>query len=129
MYVGDFQRRVILRGQAKVAGVHKVLFHLAANQFAHQGFTRQRDFVHPIQPMHHHHVLAAQALQDTHQDAHQIAVENTQQLVARTRRVGQRPQDVEERAHAHLFADRRGMPHGRMVVGRKHETNAGLLQA
>ena len=54
---------------------------------------------------------------------------NAHHLRRRPRRVGQRPQDVEDRAHAQFLADRRDVLHRRMVVGREHETDAGLLDA
>ena len=50
-----------------------------------------------------------QALQHAHLDADQVGVEHAHQLVGRAGRVGQRPEDVEDRAHAQLFAHGRGM--------------------
>ena len=56
-------------------------------------------------------------------------MEDTQQIVWRRSRIGERPENVEDRAHAELLADRGDVLHGRMVVGREHEADTALGDA
>ena len=73
--------------------------------------------------------LGAEALQRPRLDADQIGMEHAHQDVGRTGRVGQRAEDVEDRAHAELAAHRRDVFHRRVVIRRKHEAQAGLGNA
>ena len=55
-------------------------------------------------------------------------MEHAHQHVGCARRIGQRPEDVEDGAHAQFLADRGNVLHRRMVVGREHEADAGFLE-
>ena len=79
--------------------------------------------------MHHHHVAAAEALQHAGLDADQIGMEHAHHLVLRPGRVGERAQQVEQRAHAQLAPHRRGVLHGAVEVGREHEADADFVDA
>ena len=56
-------------------------------------------------------------------------MEDTQQIVWRRSRIGERPENVEDRAHTEFLADGGNVLHGRMVVGREHEADAALSDA
>ena len=56
-------------------------------------------------------------------------MEHADQLVRRAGRIGERPEDVEDRAHAELLAHRRRVLHRAVVVRREHEADAGLGDA
>ena len=79
--------------------------------------------------MNGQHPFGPQLLHDAHEDAYQVRMEYTQQIVWCRSRVGERPQNVEDRAHAELLADGSNVLHGRMVVGREHEADAALGDA
>ena len=56
-------------------------------------------------------------------------MEHAHQNIGCASRIGERAQDVEDGAHTQLFAHRRHVFHGGVVVGREHETNAHLRNA
>ena len=56
-------------------------------------------------------------------------MEDTEQGIGRTGRIGQRAEDVEDGAHAHLAAYRPDIFHCRMVIGCEHEAHAGAPDA
>ena len=76
--------------------------------------------------MHHQRVTAAQSLQYPRLDADQVVVEHAQQLVFSARGIGERAEDVEQRAYAQLLAHRRGMLHCAVMAGREHEADSYL---
>ena len=61
-------------------------------------------------------------------DTHQIRVEHAHQNIRCASRVGEWPQDIEERAYTQLFAHGRHVFHRRMVIRRKHKTDADFFQ-
>jgi hypothetical protein len=75
------------------------------------------DLVEALVAVDREHVAAAQHLEHARLDADQVLVEDAHHLVGRARGVRERSQDVEDGAHAELLAHRRGVLHGRMVVG------------
>ncbi len=79
--------------------------------------------------MHHQHVAAAQAAQHVGHQRHQLRGIDAEHLVGGAGGVGQRAEDVEQGAHAHLAARRHGVAHRRVVVGGEHEAHAHLLDA
>ena len=79
--------------------------------------------------MHDHDVAAAQALQHAHQNADQVGMEHPQQLVRRAGGVGERTEDVEQRAHTQFAAHRGGVLHGAMEFRREHEADADGVDA
>ena len=60
--------------------------------------------------------------------ADQIGMKHAHQNIGRVRRIGQRTEDVEEGAHAHLATNRCHRFHRRMMRRRKHEADAGFLE-
>ncbi len=106
-----------------------VLVDLAVLQLPDHRRGAERDLVHPVLAPHHDRMLRAQALHDAHLDADQVGMEHPHQDVRRARRVGQRPEDVEDGAHAEFAAHRRDVLHRRVVVGREHEADAGRAHA
>ena len=98
-------------------------------QFRHLGRAGQRDFVESVVAMNNHHVFRPQFLQHARLDTDQIAVEYTHDLVRRTGWIGQRPQNIQDRAHAQFFSHRRRVLHGRVMIRRKHETDTDLTNA
>jgi hypothetical protein len=114
-------------GDAEVLRVDLVLAHLAVAQLADQGAGAQRDLVHVVAAPDHHGALGAQLAQHARLDAHQIGMEHAHQHRRRAGRIGQRAEDVEDGAHAHLAAHRRDHLHRRMMDRREHEADAGLL--
>src|SRR6185437_8796020 len=115
--------------QAEVLGMDLVFSHLAVLELADHRRGVARSLVHPVLAVYDQHVLAAEPLQHAHLDADQIRMEHAEQLIRRTGRIGQRPQDIEYRPDAQFLAHRRGVLHRAVVVGRKHETDAGLADA
>ena len=100
---------------------------LAVFQLANHCGGTQADFVHAVFAVNHQRMLSAQPLQGAHLNTDQVGVKHAHQNMGRAGRVGQRAQDVEDGAHAELFADGRDVFHGRVVVGREHEADADLL--
>ena len=74
-------------------------------------------------------MLAAEALQHADLDADEIGMEYAKELVRRPRRIGERSQNVEDRAHAKLLSHRRRMLHCAVMVRCEHETDTGLGDA
>ena len=72
---------------------------------------------------------AAETLQHADLNADEIRMKDAEQLIAGTRRIGERSEDIENRAHAELAAHRRRVLHGRMMIRREHEADAGLGDA
>ena len=64
--------------------------------------------------MDHPGLLGAEALKHPSQRFHEVAFEDAEQLALGAGRVGQGAQQVEEGAHAQLFARRARVPHGTM---------------
>ena len=106
-----------------------VFAHLTVAQFAHQRGCAQRDLVHAVLSVHHQDMVCAQALHHPHLDTDQIRMKHSHEGVRRTGWIGQRPQDIKDRAHAQLAAHRCHVLHRRMVIRRKHEPDPGGLQA
>jgi hypothetical protein len=127
--VSTLSARLLAMTMPKVFRVDFVFGDLAVLELAHQRGRAQAHLVHAVAAIHHHGVLGAQALHRAHLDAHQIGVEHAHQDIGRAGRIGQRAQQVEDGAHAQLAAHRRHVLHGRVVVGREHEANAGLGNA
>ena len=71
----------------------------------------------------------SQQLKHPDLDADQVRVKDAHQLVSRTGRIRQRPEDIEDRAHPELPADWRNVFHGAMVCLRKHEADADVGDA
>jgi hypothetical protein len=109
--------------------VDLVLGDLVALELAHQGGAAQADLVHAVQAVHHQHVVGAKALHHARLDADQVGVEHPHQGVGGTCRVGERAEDVEDRAHAHLAPHRGDVLHRAVVCRRVHEADAGGLDA
>ena len=74
--------------------------------------------------MHYEHMFGTQLAQDFSLNRHEIGMKDAHELARRIGGVGERPQNVKHGAHTQLFAHRRNMLHGRMVVRRKHKPNA-----
>ena len=56
-------------------------------------------------------------------------MENTHQDIGRACGIGQRTEDIEDGANAHLLAHRCNRLHRRVMIGREHEADAGFLDA
>ena len=110
--------------QPEILGMQRVFEDLAILEFTDEGLGPQRDLVHAIQSVHHHDVFGTELPEHAHEDADQIGMEDAQQRVGRTRRVGQGAKDVEDGTHAQLLAHGSDVLHRRMMVGRKHEADA-----
>ena len=109
--------------------MHLVLADDAITQFADQGRRAERDLVHAVLAPDHERVTGAELLEHAHEDADEVRVKDPEQDVRRARRVGQRAEDVEDRAHAHFAAHRRHRLHSRMVDRCEHEADADFLDA
>ena len=127
--IGHGQIAAGRHAQAKILRLDLVLAHGTIAQFSNHGRGAERDLVHPILAPDHHRALCAKTLQHPHLDAHEVGMEHAHQDVRRTRRIGQRPEDVEDGAHPHLLAHRCDDLHRRMVIGCEHETDAGFGDA
>ena len=112
----------ILRGQAVGAD-------FALLEFSDLGRGADADFVQAVLGMHHHHMATAQALQHMGQRFHPAGGEYAHDLVGRAGGIGERPQQVEDRAHSHLPPWADGVFHGAMVQRREQETDADGFDA
>src|SRR5450830_569135 len=56
-------------------------------------------------------------------------MEHAEHLILCAGRIGQRPEQVEQRAHAEFAAYRCGVLHRAVMIGRKHETDADAVHA
>src|SRR5687768_4452931 len=100
-------------------------------ELANPGFAGDGNFIQAaliIFPVYHHYVTTAEAQQKAHEDADEIAVKNTNQLVFCACGIGQRSENIEKRAHAEVAAHRGGMLHGTVKIRGKHETEADFPQ-
>src|SRR3972149_4213596 len=77
--------------------------------------------------MHHHDVGAPQVFQHMRQWFNPVMTENSDELVWRTRRIGQWPEEIEQGTHPHFTARADRMLHGAMMQGGKHESYPGLI--
>ena len=104
-----------------------VFAHFTVLQLTHQGGCAEGNFIQTILAMHHQHTLCAQALHHADLNTDEVRVEHPHQGVGRPRRIGQRSQNIENRAHPHFATYRRNVLHGTVVVGGKHETDAAFF--
>jgi hypothetical protein len=79
--------------------------------------------------VHDHDVLAAELVEDLRQWLHPVAGEDTHHLVGGARRIGERAEQVEHGAHAHLAARTDRVAHRPVVHRREHEADADLVDA
>src|SRR5581483_136823 len=124
--IGHLERIAVIYRQTELSRVDGVFPYFAVHQLPDHGLARQRHLIQPIHAVNDQHVPTAEALQHAHLYAHQVRMKHAQQLIRRAGRVGQRPEDIEDRAHPELFAHRCRMFHGAMVIRREHETDPGL---
>jgi len=115
--------------KAEFARIEFVFADLAILEFGDPGGVGQGDFIHAVATHHDHGVFAAHLFEHADHDADEVFVENADQLVLGFGWIGQWPEDVENRAHAHFLAHGRDMLHRAVVVGREHEADAQLVDA
>ncbi len=75
--------------------------------------------------MHDHGVVRAEGQQDSREKIDEVERIDAQHLAPREGGVGQRPEDVEDRADAKLAADRGHRAHRRMQLRREQKRDAG----
>lgn len=123
--------------QAEVFRSHLFVFQiLIGTGFANPRWPHETDFVDDPaiagRPVHRPRAVASQPLEDFRERRAEFPGENTDQLAFRTRRVHQRPDDVENRPHS-LFRerlpDRSDSLERRMVGRREKESHTRLLDA
>src|SRR5712691_2425237 len=116
------------RFQAHLARVELILL-AAAVDLDHHGWAADGKLVHAIAGMENDRPLNAEASQDVGHLAREVGVSDAQSLVFGARRVAQRTEHVEHRAHAELFA-RKARESKRGVKDRREEKpDAGLANA
>src|SRR5690606_4160893 len=113
----------------EVFGVNLVFADYAVLEFAHHGGCAQGPFVHAVFAVHDQNVTGAEALKHTHLNADQVGVEDAHELIGSTGGVGERAQNVEDRANAELLAHCGHVFHGAVVGGREHEADAHRFDA
>ena len=104
-----------------------ILLNMAEFQFCNGCLASNGNFIQPAMAMDDQHVIRAKLAQYFCNDADQLNVKDTHELMLGARGVRKWAQDIEDGAYTEFFADRGNMLHGRMVVGRKHKANARLL--
>ena len=87
------------------------------------------DLVQTVLTVHHDGVHRTQQIQYAGDGFAETRHGHAGELAARAGRVGDGPKDVEHGAHADLAAWPGGVLHGRVVHGREHEPEAGLVHA
>jgi hypothetical protein len=114
----------VLAGDAQLLRAHRVFRYLPVTPLHHLRGRRETDFVEAVPGVHHHGVLGTQSPQHLGHRPAPGGVEHTDQHVSHARRVGQWPQQVEDRAHPQFATRTDGVLHGRMVHGGEHEADA-----
>ena len=79
--------------------------------------------------MHHQDVARAESLGNGRQRVLPLGREDAEQLPTCARRIGQRPQEVEDRSNAQLAPHRHGVAHGPVMPLREHEPHADFADA
>ena len=117
------------RRQVKLCRRNAVFGDFAVAQLGHPGGRRNGNFIQPVIRADHQRVLAAQLAKHRRHRREPLLCKHAHQLTARAGGVGQRAEQVENTAHANLPARADGMPHRRMMAGRKHEPDAAFVYA
>ena len=89
----------------------------------------RRDLVQPVAAVDDPNALGTQIAQHFGHWLQKLGRKHADQLALDGGGVGERPQNVEDRARAKLYAHGCNMARGGMVRGRHHEAKAGLAQA
>ena len=82
----DPQRPRIVHRQPELLRVDLVLADPPVLELADHGLAAERDLVHPVLAVDHHHVPAPEPLQHAHLDADQVGMEHAHQLLRRAAR-------------------------------------------
>ena len=123
---GDRLDRRLL--EPEVLGLGEPLLGAPAGDLDHAG-APEGELVHPVVGRDDQRVLAAEADQGLGDRLLEVAVGDAEELALGAGRVGQRAEEVEDRAHRQLLADRDDV-RGRLVVLRgEHEAEADLVDA
>ena len=116
-------------GHAVIRRIPALAAHLARTHVEQQERTNRCGLVPARLAVHDEGTLDREPCQRLGNQPGSLDVEGPDDLVGRCGRIGQRTQQIEDRAHAEGLADRGQGFHGRMVVGRKQESEAAGLQA
>lgn len=120
------------RGQLRqfhpiVTRVQIVFDELAIANLTDAGGVGNGDLVQPVVPVDKHGAFDAQIHQHARHGLHQVLVINAEQDIIRLRRICERAENVEHRAHADLLAGCGGKTHGTVErLGKKKRKPAGV---
>ena len=127
--VAAAQRFRLLAGEADLLGRDLERAHRAFLQRGDEGRPGDRDLVEAVGAVHHPDAFRAEVLQHLRQRLDPLAREHADHLPPHAGGIGQRTEQVEDRAGAELDAGRADILHRRMVRRREHEADAGFLDA
>src|SRR5674476_1167284 len=94
-----------------------------------KGRAGEGDFIEAVGAVHHPDGLGAEILQHLRQRLHPLPGKYPDHLPLYASRIGQRPQQIEDRAGRQFDAGRADVLHGGMVRRREHEAYTGLGDA
>ena len=102
--------------------------HLAVAHFADAGRCGDRDLIKTVEAVHHDRVLGAEAEQHAREGVDEVVGIDAEDLPAGKRRIGQRTEEVEDRANAELAPHAGHSAHRRMQLRREEKRNAGAAE-
>ena len=111
------------RGGINVVGFDDAVFQLRAARCGGEG-----DFIHAVVAMHDEDAAGAEGFENFREGFGQLRGKNAEKLAGCAGGVGERPQQIEQGAHAELFAHRAGKTHGLVEGGGKHEGDADFVE-
>ena len=106
-----------------------VLLDLAIAQLGYFGRTTERDFIKTFQTVHNHGPRAAEILEHMGDHGDKLPAINADQLMRRHRRVGQRPENIEDGAYADIAPRLHRIFHRLMKQRRKQKSDADFCDA
>ena len=115
--------------QAKLGRRNLERLDLAVLQRRNAGRAGRGYLVEPVGAVHHPHALGAEIFQNLRQRLRPLLGENPDHLPAHAGRVGERAEQVEDRARAKLGTGRPDILHRRVMRRREHEADPSLGDA
>ena len=101
--------------------------HIAVDDLAHEVRAGRRELVDPTRAVHDEGAARSETREHLGHRAHERRRVDADHLCARSGRVRQRAEDVEDRARRELAAHRRSVAHGGVVGRREEEAEAELV--
>ena len=114
----------VARFDSELGGIDHALAHSAVRDLEHEVRSGRRQLVDAARAVHHERAARVEERERVGDRARDVRRIDAEYAGARACRVRQRPEHVEDRARSELPPHGRGMPHGRMVRRREHESES-----